>query len=123
MRLFNRKSMKINQIILAMVAMVAVSCTQTPAFDPASVADHEGRVSRVEPLSWWVGMQTPLQLLVQGEGWDVRVSMGAGRGEQAAGGESDEAGRPPCQVGWLGIPSPSTRDSCLGLDCGPSSAV
>lgn len=62
-------------------------------------------------------------LLVQGEGWDVRVSMGAGRGEQAAGGESDAAGRPPCQVGWLGIPSPSTRDSCLGLDCGPSSAV
>ena len=68
--------MKINQIILAMVAMVAVSCTQTPAFDPASVADHEGRVSRVEPLSWWVGMQTPLQLLVQGEGiseYDLRI--------------------------------------------------
>lgn len=77
-------------------------------------------------LSWREGLGaagSSSWLLVQGEGWDVRVSMGAGRGEHAAGGESDAVGRPPCQGGWLGIPSLSTRDSCLGLDYGPSSAV
>lgn len=77
-------------------------------------------------LSWREGLGaagSSSWLLVQGEGWDVRVSMGAGRGEQAAGGESDAVGRPPCQGGWLGILSLSTRDSCLGLDYGPSSAV
>ncbi len=38
-------------------------------------------VTRVEPLSWWTGMNTPLQLLVQGEGisaFDVRIEGGAG---------------------------------------------
>lgn len=77
-------------------------------------------------LSWREGLGAAgfgIWLLVQREGWDVRVSMGAGRGKQAAGGESDAAGRPPCQVGWLGVPSPSTQDSYLGLDYGPSSAV
>ncbi|MBR1678113.1 MAG: glycoside hydrolase family 13 protein [Bacteroidales bacterium] len=39
------------------------------AFDPASVADAaENQVERVEPLSWWTGMKTPLQLMVQGPG-------------------------------------------------------
>lgn len=36
-------------------------------------ADH---IDRVEPLSWWIGMDTPLQLLVKGEDigtYDVRV--------------------------------------------------
>ncbi|MCR4825065.1 MAG: cyclomaltodextrinase N-terminal domain-containing protein [Bacteroidales bacterium] len=34
------------------------------------------RISRVEPPCWWVGMETPLQLLVQGEGigaYEVRI--------------------------------------------------
>ena len=48
-------------------ALVATSCATTEPFNPEAVADAEGRVSRVEPLSWWVGMNTPLQLLVQGE--------------------------------------------------------
>ena len=48
--------------------MTVVSCTAAEKFDPASVADAEHEVTRVEPLSWWVGMNTPLQLLVQGEG-------------------------------------------------------
>lgn len=36
-------------------------------------------VSRVEPLSWWTGMNTPLQLLVQGAGigaYDVHIEGG-----------------------------------------------
>lgn len=47
--------------------MATLSCSQAVSFDPASVADADGQISRVEPLSWWVGMKTPLQLLVQGE--------------------------------------------------------
>ena len=27
-----------------------------------------GEITRVEPLSWWTGMKTDLQLLVQGPG-------------------------------------------------------
>ena len=38
-------------------------------FAPESVVDAaESQVHRVEPLSWWIGMNTPLQLLVNGEG-------------------------------------------------------
>ena len=38
------------------------------AFDPASVPDATPEeVTRVEPLSWWTGMKTPLQLMVQGK--------------------------------------------------------
>lgn len=40
-----------------------------------------GRVERVEPLCWWTGMKTPLQLLVQGENLrecDVWIEGGKG---------------------------------------------
>lgn len=47
--------------------MALLSCVKAPQFDPQSVADAEDQVQRVEPLSWWVGMNTPLQLMVQGE--------------------------------------------------------
>ena len=55
--------------ILLLIAMLATAaCTSGPAFDPASTADaSESQISRVEPLSWWVGMETPLQLMIQGE--------------------------------------------------------
>ena len=33
-----------------------------------SITTEADRVARVEPPCWWVGMETPLQLLVQGEG-------------------------------------------------------
>ncbi len=68
--------MKIYQLLIPAVLMIATSCQQTTSFDPASVADAKGRVSHVEPLSWWVGMQTPLQLLLHGESlseYDVRI--------------------------------------------------
>lgn len=54
--------------ILTMIAASAMlaACGQD-AFDPATVADASfNQINRVEPLSWWVGMKTPLQLLVQG---------------------------------------------------------
>ena len=62
-------------------ALLLLSCGQA-AFDPASVADADSsQVKRVEPLSWWVGMKTPLQLLVQGEKiseYDVAIEGGKG---------------------------------------------
>ncbi len=56
--------------------MTALSCTSRPQFDAATVADADGQIARIEPLSWWVGMQTPLQLLVQGDSiseYDVAI--------------------------------------------------
>ena len=51
------------------------------SFDPSTVADANGQVQRVEPLSWWVGMKTPLQILVQGEdisSYNVSLEGGSG---------------------------------------------
>ena len=64
------------------IAAVALAACSGPAFDPASVADATAeQVTRVEPLSWWTGMKTPLQLMVNGEGvsaYDVTIEGGAG---------------------------------------------
>ena len=46
-----------------------------------SIICPSSRVQRVEPLCWWVGMKTPLQLLIQGEDiseYNVRVEGGRG---------------------------------------------
>ena len=53
---------------MTLAAAGLLSCTGTgqSAFDPASVADASGEVTRVEPLSWWRGRQTPLRLLFSG---------------------------------------------------------
>ena len=54
-------------------------------FDPSQVADATPeQVERVEPLSWWTGMKTPLQLMVQGAGIsDYQVSVEGGSGVTA----------------------------------------
>ena len=52
---------------MTLAAAGMLSCAAQPAFDPASIADASGEVARIEPLSWWTQMQTPLQLLVAGE--------------------------------------------------------
>ncbi len=66
-------------ITMAIAAMAIISCGH---FDPAKVADATAsQITRVEPLCWWVGMKTPLQILVQGEGisgYDVTIEGGAG---------------------------------------------
>ena len=56
----------LNRILMTLAAAGLVACATQPAFDPATVADATGEVTRIEPLSWWTGMQTPLQLLVAG---------------------------------------------------------
>lgn len=52
-------------ILIATLGLTA--CAQTSTFDPTTIADADGQIRRVEPLSWWVGMKTPLQLLIGGE--------------------------------------------------------
>ena len=55
-------------VLALTVSMALTACGGGPASpDPASIADATSReIARVEPLSWWVGMKTDLQLLVQG---------------------------------------------------------
>lgn len=54
--------------ILCITAIICLAACARGAFDPSAVADAApGQISRVEPLSWWTGMKTPLQLLIQGE--------------------------------------------------------
>ena len=68
--------------ILISLAVLALAACSGPQFDPASVEDATAQqVTRVEPLSWWTGMKTPLQLLVQGSGisaYDVAIEGGKG---------------------------------------------
>lgn len=63
-------------LLISFLSMALSSCSRTSSFDPSSVSDAGERISRVEPLSWWTGMQTPLQLLIHGEdisSCDVRI--------------------------------------------------
>ena len=66
---------------LAISAACAMACSG-PQFTPESVADADHQqVTRVEPLSWWTGMKTDLQLLIQGEaisGYEVSIKGGKG---------------------------------------------
>ena len=68
--------------VMMVTAMAAGLAGCNTAFDPENVPDAtREQVTRVEPLCWWTGMKTPLQLLVQGEGIgakDVRIEGGKG---------------------------------------------
>ena len=70
-----------NIFIAIAAALLMAACTAT-SFDPASVADATAdQVTRVEPLSWWVGMKTDLQLLIQGQNiseYEVAIEGGKG---------------------------------------------
>ena len=70
-------------VLLALA--LAAGCKQT--FDPSSIADATVReIVRVEPLCWWTGMKTPLQLLVQGPGIsEYEASIAGGPGVQVLG--------------------------------------
>ena len=52
-------------ILFAAAAVLAAACAPKADFSAVPEASYE-QVARVEPLSWWTGMNTPLQLLVQG---------------------------------------------------------
>ena len=73
---------------LAATAMAAALSGCGPSFDPEKVADAtREQVTRVEPLSWWTGMKTPLQLMVQGDGIggkEIRIEGGKGVSVRAA---------------------------------------
>ena len=70
------------KLIIALAAIAAIASCDAPSFNPDEVADAtKQQVTRVEPLSWWVGMKTDLQLLVQGENiseYNVTVEGGKG---------------------------------------------
>ena len=70
------------KILIAISAVALAACSGNTAFDLATVADASAeQVTRVEPLSWWVGMKTDLQLLIQGAGIsEYEVSVEGGNG-------------------------------------------
>lgn len=54
----------------------AISCGSGTTSGLSSIEDAGDKIRRVEPPSWWTGMNTPLQLLVHGENiseYDVRI--------------------------------------------------
>ena len=55
------------KFLIFFAVLGAVACSNASTFDPNSVADANDKIARVEPLSWWTGMNTPLQLLINGE--------------------------------------------------------
>ena len=68
-------------LFMAIAAAGLVSCAGEADFDPSGTADAGDKVERVEPLSWWTGMKTPLQLLIKGpdiSSCDVRIEGGTG---------------------------------------------
>jgi glycosidase len=75
------------KIVLALTAALALAACGGPApVDPASVEDatHE-QISRVEPLSWWVGMKTDLQIMAQGPGISAYEVSASGKGVKVTG--------------------------------------
>ena len=69
------------KLFVIFAALGAVACSGSSSFDPNSVADAAEAITRVEPLSWWTGMKTPLQLLVNGENISqYNVSLQGGKG-------------------------------------------
>ena len=76
--------MKLKYMMLAAAAAILSSCA---SFNPENVPDAGAdQVKRVEPLSWWVGMNTPLQLLVQGDGIsEYEVTIEGGKGVKVTG--------------------------------------
>lgn len=66
--------------VFTALLFMAWGCT-THRTDTASIADAGGRIAHVEPLSWWVGMRMPLQLLVCGGNIaEYEVAVEGGRG-------------------------------------------
>ena len=76
-----------NRILSIFSSIIILASCAGSSFNPASVADADkAQVTRVEPLSWWVGMKTPLQLLVQGENIsEYNVSVEGGKGVSVTG--------------------------------------
>ena len=54
--------MKRNALYTLILTVMALTVTAAPA------KGQKASIQRVEPLSWWVGMPAPLQLMVHGPG-------------------------------------------------------
>ena len=70
-----RISLALAVLLTFAVAVMPTACTHAPQVqeDPEAKAAEvssatEGRIERIEPPCWWVGMKTPLQLMVYGPG-------------------------------------------------------
>ena len=61
---------------------ILMAASPGPKTDVSAGADaNEKQIAHVEPLSWWTGMKTPLQLLINGEdisGYSVAIEGGKG---------------------------------------------
>ena len=71
------------RIITSITLLILISsAVSAQTFNPKKVKDAtKEQVTRVEPLSWWVGMKTDLQLLVQGQNISAaEVSIEGGNG-------------------------------------------
>ena len=59
---------------------VTVRVELVAPYDYEIIEEHQGEhIERLEPLSWWVGMNTPLQLLIKGDkisDYDVSIKGG-----------------------------------------------
>lgn len=73
------------KFLVLIAAFATVACSQSAKVDINTIADAAGEINRVEPLSWWVGMKTPLQLLVGGENISqYNISIEGGDGVEVA---------------------------------------
>jgi MiaB/RimO family radical SAM methylthiotransferase len=67
------------KIILMAAVALSAACSAPRPLNPADVEEATEQVTRVEPLSWWTGMKTDLQLMVQGPdiaSYDVSIPGG-----------------------------------------------
>ena len=58
--------MKTRIFLASIITIMGIISCNNPTADTAVEAAGD-RIIRAEPLSWWVGMRTPLQLMVQGK--------------------------------------------------------
>lgn len=68
------------KILLSVMILTCAAATAATA-SPSATRKEPLRVEHVEPLSWWTGMETPLQLLIYGPGigeCDLAVAGGEG---------------------------------------------
>ena len=76
-----------NRTLLATLILTAMSITACNNATGTAPEPAGSRIVRAEPLSWWVGMRTPLQLMVQGKdisSCDVAMARGT-RGVKVTG--------------------------------------
>ena len=77
---------KLISIITIICLLSSVATAAEKPFNPKKVKNAtKEQVTRVEPLSWWVGMKTDLQLLIQGQNISAaEVSIEGGSGVSVA---------------------------------------